>query len=117
MPELFANAARALFSVITDLKTIRESERQEIEARAADREALLVAWLNEFIYRFDSEQWLFRRFEVREVTKTKVRAIAYGERADTGRHPIKTGVKSATYHQLRIEKRPGGYRAKVIVDV
>lgn len=117
MRELFANAARALFSIVTNVKTIRAAEKRTITAEAVDREALLVAWLNEFIFLFDSEQRLFSRFDVRAVSKTKVRAVVYGERAEPSRHPIKTGLKSATYHQLKITKGPKGYRARVILDV
>ena len=117
LPELFANVARGLSQTITDLDSIRESEAHEIAAAATDREALLVAWLNEFVYRFDAENLLFRRFELHEMSGVEVRATAYGERVDPQRHNIKTGVKSTTYHGLSITENARGYTARVIFDI
>ena len=51
--ETFANAARALFSLITELDNVEEVLHRDIELVAPDLESLLVAWLNEFIYLFD----------------------------------------------------------------
>lgn len=92
-------------------------ERHEIVASAPDREALLVAWLNEFVYRFDAESLLFRRFDVHEMSDTLIRATAHGEKADPSRHPIKTGVKSTTYHGLYVKETHKGWRARVIFDI
>ena len=52
MSQAFANAARALFSLITELDNIEEALHRDIEITAADEESLLVAWLNELIYLF-----------------------------------------------------------------
>jgi SHS2 domain-containing protein len=117
LPELFANAARGLFQIITELPSIRESVEREVRAEAPDPEALLVAWLNEFVFLFDTERLLFRRFDVRECTGTTIRARACGEPVDLARHDIKTGVKAATYHGLAIRRTKRGYTARIIVDI
>ncbi len=88
-----------------------------MRTEAPDPEALLVAWLNEFVFLFDTERLLFRRFDVKECTGTSIHARAYGEPADLARHDIKTGVKSATYHGLAIRRTKRGYSARVIVDI
>ncbi len=115
--EVFANAGKALFSLITDPESVREVETREVEVEAPDQERLLVDWLNELIYYFDAENILFRRFEVSELSDTHLKARAYGERVDIKRHELKLGVKAATYHQLKIEKTDGGVRAQVIFDI
>ncbi|MCH8196371.1 MAG: archease [Chloroflexi bacterium] len=115
--QLFANAARGLFQVITELDSIGESLSRDVSADAADREALLVAWLNEFVYLFDVENILFRRFEIGELTETMVKGRAFGEPIDHGRHDLKTAIKSTTYHGLSITGGGDGYRARVIFDV
>jgi len=117
LPELFANAARCLFHVITDLGHIRLREIRDVEVSAPDREALLVAWLNEFLYLFDAENLVFRRFEVTELSETRIVARVHGERVDPERHPMKTGVKSATYHELKVWQDQRGYVARVILDI
>lgn len=115
--ELFVNAARGLAHVITDLERIAERESREVAVTARDEEALLVAWLNELIYLFDAEGLLFHRFDVVDLTSTSIQATAYGERVDPARHAIKTGVKAATFHALRITQGSNGYTARVILDV
>ena len=44
--QAFANAARALFSLITELDDVEEILHRDIELTAPDKESLLVKWLN-----------------------------------------------------------------------
>lgn len=114
--ETFCNVARGLFSLIVAPEQVEERESLGISAEGENREELLVAWLNELIYLFDVEYFLFKRFEIQELTPQRLRAVGYGERVDRTRHGIKIGVKSATYHQLEIrEGKP--WRAQVILDI
>jgi SHS2 domain-containing protein len=114
--EAFANAARGLFSLITEPDDIREVEEREIELTADDQESLLVNWLNELIYLFDTENIVFKRFDITQLDDNQLKAKCYGERADISRHKIKTGVKGTTYHMLAIE-RNDGYKVEVLFDI
>ncbi|MCD6453337.1 MAG: archease [Dehalococcoidales bacterium] len=111
----FANAARALFSLIVELDSVSEVLYRDIEVTAPDEESLLVEWLNELIYRFDTEHIIFKRFEV-TLDKRRLKARSYGEKIDSSRHQLKTGVKAATYYMLRIEQ-DNGCRVRVIFDI
>ena len=62
--EVFANAARALEDLMVPLEAIEPRESATILAEGRDRESLLVNWLNELLYRFDTEGRLFREFKV-----------------------------------------------------
>ena len=115
LKEVFTNAAHALFSLIADGE-VREELCHEVEAQAEDNESLLVVWLNELIYLFDTRNMLFSRFEISELSGTRLKATGYGEEVDPSRHELKTGVKAATYHMLEL-KREDGYRVQVIFDV
>ncbi len=114
--ETFANAARALFSLITELDNVEEVLHRDIELVAPDLESLLVAWLNEFIYLFDTENVLFKRFEISKLNNTQLKARSYGEKVDKSKHKLKTGVKAATYHMLRINKGDV-CKAQVLFDI
>ena len=114
--ETFANAARALFSLITELDNVEEVLHRDIELVAPDLESLLVAWRNEFIYLFDTENVLFKRFEISKLNNTQLNARSYGEKVDKSKHKLKTGVKAATYHMLRIDKGDG-CKAQVLFDI
>ena len=114
--EVFATAAYAMFSLIAELDGVDDALCREIEVTADDKEALLVAWLNELLYLFDVEHIIFSGFEVINLEEHRLRANAHGEKFDPLRHVLKTQVKAATYHMLKMEKG-NGFRAQIIFDV
>ena len=114
--EAFANAGRALLSLVTDPDSVAEVEERRIELSADDLADLLVAWLNELIYLFDAENLLLSGFDVCLVGDTGLVATVSGERVDKTRHRIKLGVKAATHHMLEID-RDNGVRLQVLFDI
>ena len=114
--QAFANAAKALFSLITELDDVQEVLYKDIEVTATDEESLLVEWLNELIYLFDAEHIIFKRFDITKLDNIQLRARSYGERVDSSRHKLKVGVKAATYHMLKVDKG-NGYKVQVIFDI
>jgi SHS2 domain-containing protein len=117
MPEAFANAAYGMFSLMADLRQVREETSRYVEAEAGDRESLVVSWLNELLYLFDMERIIFKRFEILELTDTRLKADAYGEKVDPSRHKLRGGVKAATYHTLKVAERKDHCSIRVIFDV
>ena len=115
--QLFSNAALALFSLITEPESITEKLQCNLEKSSEDRDSLLVEWLNELIYLFDAEHVLFNRFDIESLSNNRLKATCYGEKIDPLRHKIKTGVKAATYHMLKMDKDDNGYKAQVIFDI
>ncbi len=116
MSQAFANAARALFSLITELDNVEEVICREAELTASDKESLLVEWLNELIYLFDAENLIFKRFDIIELDDTRLKAKSYGEKVDKAKHELKTGVKAATYHMLKVDK-DDGCKVQVLFDI
>ena len=114
--QAFANAAKALFSLITELENVEEALHRDIELTATDQESLLVEWLNELIYLFDTENVIFKRFDIVQLDRTQLKARIYGEKVDRAKHEIKTGVKAATYHMLKVDK-DDGCKVQVIFDI
>ena len=114
--QAFANAARALFSLITELDDMEEVLYRDIELTAPDEESLLVEWLNELIYLFDVENIVFKRFDITQLNNTQLRARSYGEKVDSSKHKLKTGVKAATYHMLKVDKGDG-CKVQVLFDI
>jgi SHS2 domain-containing protein len=115
--KLFSNAGLALFSLITDLGGIEERLHLVLEVQSEDRDSLLVDWLNELIYCFDSKHVLFNRFDIETLTHSTLKATCYGEGFDSNRHRIKIGPKAATYHRLRLDTDDNGYKAQIILDI
>ena len=114
--EAFANAAKGLFSLITELENVEEVTYRDIELTAPDQESLLVQWLNELIYLFDTEQMLFKRFEITRLSSTHLQARSYGQKVDSSKHQLKMGVKAATYHLLKIDTSNGA-KVQVLFDI
>lgn len=115
LAEAFANAARGMFSIIAELDKVREVESRRVEVGADDIEGLLFEWLNSLLYYFDVETLLFSRFDISEFEDTRLVAECRGEKYDSARHRLKTGVKSATYHMLEVDRRKN--RVRVIFDI
>ena len=116
MSQAFANAAKGLFSLITELDDVEEVLHRDIELTATDEESLLVEWLNELVYQFDTENILFKRFDIIQLDNMHLKARSYGEKADSSKHKLKTGVKAATYHMLKVDKGDG-CRVQVLFDI
>ncbi len=115
LAEAFANAAFGLFSIIAELKPVKETESRKIELSEDDPEALLFEWLNSLIYLFDVEMLLFKRFDIIDLDRRRLKAVCYGEKYDPSRHHLKTGVKSATYHMLKVDREKN--EVQVIFDI
>ena len=114
---LFEESARALFAIIVpDLETVRDVEERRIELQARAPADLLVDWLSELLFLFETEHLLLSRFAV-HVAAGRLEARAWGEGLDPGRHRLGAEVKAVTYHDLVLEPCEQGYRASVIVDI
>ncbi len=115
LAEAFANAAYGMFSIIADLRTVRGVENRVIEVSEGDSEALLFEWLNRLIYLFDVETLLLKKFDINEFDGYNLKAICHGEKHDSSRHRLKIGIKSATYHMLKVDKEKN--QVQVIFDI
>jgi SHS2 domain-containing protein len=114
---VFEECAKAMFSLICDPLTIEQTETEQVRVDAPDGELLLVAWLNELIYRFEASRALFADFEVLEVGERHLVARVSGELLDPRRHAVCGGVKAATLHQLSLRPVAAGWEAFVVLDV
>ena len=115
LAEAFANAAYGMFSIIAGLRNVKEVESREVEITEDDVESLLFEWLNSLIYFFDVDMLLLKRFDIKEFDEHRLKATCYGEKFDRTRHQLKLGVKSATYHMLKVDREKN--QVRVIFDV
>ncbi len=114
---VFIAAGEGLFDVITDRECLRCDLTVEIEVDGSDHEDLMINWLRELLYYHQVKRMLFKTFEVEMAGDYSLMARVSGEKFDPLRHTIKTEIKAATYHDLKVEKRPKGWVARVIFDV
>ena len=117
LPILFSHAGWAMFDLITFAKRIKPEKDREISVTAPDREALLVAWLGELLYTFETQNMVFSKFEIYKFSDTCLEARIWGEPFQETRHLLKLQIKAVTYHQLRIWQERGLWKAEVIFDI
>lgn len=118
--ELFENAAIGMMSIITDVEKIENKLKKEIKVDALDLESLMFNWLNELLFYLDAYSLIFSKFKIKiekiDDEKLILHAICYGDKISGKNYEIKTHIKAATYHQLKIEKNDF-WKAKIIFDI
>ena len=117
LKELFINAAYGMFEIIADLEGLKPSVSIKIELEAENAEELLIAWLDELIYNFYTKAIIFSKFEILSLTSTKLKGEAFGKHIGDKKSRLKTEIKAATYHNLKIETKSKAHEVEIIFDV
>jgi SHS2 domain-containing protein len=114
--EAFENGARAMFSIILDLKRVDPKKKIMVNCSAPDDETLFVEWLNELLTQSGLREMAFSAFKVEKLAEGRLNGYARGERIDPLKHKVAVEVKGATYSMLRVGKNHR-YVAQCVVDV
>jgi SHS2 domain-containing protein len=112
--EVFAEALRALADVLAEhgATAAPGGEVREIALEAGDRAVLLADWIGELAFLAETDAFVPDSIEALELADGGLRARVRGH---AGRPPHL--VKAVTYHELRFEPAPEGWRAQVLLDV
>jgi len=116
LDEAFQEAARGMFSIITDMDKVKSEKEFKIELESEEWDELLVDFLSELIYIHEVESVLMSEFDVdlRSNHKKELKATVKGEKLDIDKHEFFTAVKAVSYHDILAS--PDG-EVKVIFDV
>lgn len=118
LKSLFTNAAHGLFEMIAVIDSIDETAIIEVQVQSESVDMLLVAWLDELIFRHETEDMFFKRTEVIDISSTELVAKVYGEPTNFDKHIVYTEIKAVTYHQLYVKQKTNGdWEAQVIFDL
>lgn len=112
--ESFANAAYGLFEQLADLSQVEPKEKFKLEIEGRDSEQLLVDFLSELLYLFDTELILFKNFDLKyngEILQVE----AMGERIDKKKHTMRQAIKAVSYHAIEVDPVKNGY-VQVLFD-
>ena len=116
LEEAFENAAKGMFSIITDGSAIAPVEKRDIELPVdSDKEQLLVDWLSELLYINDVDGMVFGDFKVK--IDGKLVGEAWGEKYDREKHGYGAEIKAVTYHMLQIKRNKKGFYIRVLFDI
>jgi len=112
--QLFEEAPKALAELMVEQLAEGPAPSVElVKLSAPDREALIVEWLNELIFRSETQQKIYGEARILRLSDTELEAEIRGKTPER----LGTAVKAATYHRLKIVSQENGYAATVILDV
>ena len=117
LEELFIHAAQGMESLMVAPEQIRTEVQREVVVEGHDEISLLIAWLNELIFLFDTEYLLFRDFTIDAISATRLTAQTVGEPYDARRHDLSSAIKAVTWHEASVEQSDDGYKARIIFDI
>ena len=110
---LFANAAEGMMTFLfgDGITKLERGRTETIEIEARDREALLVDWLSELLYRATSEYHAYMAIRMHELTETRLKATVAAVAAEAIED-----IKAVTHHELSVRACEGGWEATVVFD-
>jgi SHS2 domain-containing protein len=119
LPELFTEAARAMFELmVTSRRGYIPSIEVPIEVEAPSLDQLMVRWLSELLFIFESRRLVLSKFWIDEMDEGRLVGSAKGLKFDDTRHSQAMMIKAVTYHRIRVERdASGAWRAEIIFDI
>jgi SHS2 domain-containing protein len=118
----FIAAAEGMFEIMVNWRTtpalrVSATRSQPVEARADGWQDLLVTWLEELLFLFETERLVPKTIDLADISSNHVRAIVHNDVLDASMHNGTRQIKAVTYHQLRAEATPRGFEIRVIFDI
>jgi SHS2 domain-containing protein len=112
--ELFENAARGIFSLLTDPASVRPLVEKKIAVRGNGE--LFINFLNELLFVWDVERFIPAEVFV-DFVPEGANVVLRGESFDEQKHSIRLEMKAVTYHNFMITEDAGLYKATFVIDV
>ncbi|MEJ7639425.1 MAG: archease, partial [Singulisphaera sp.] len=119
LDDLFRTAAEGVIDyIVVNRSAVRVEVLESFSLDAESTLDLLVAWLNELIYRSETQRRLYSHFDVRVAADgLHLRAEIGGESIDCQRHVLDHEVKAVTHHGLSLTREGRGWLAELILDI
>jgi SHS2 domain-containing protein len=109
---LFAAAVGAIGELLGSDERAGAREWMEVSAEGAERAVLLAAWVEELVFVAEHDGIVPVTAEEMVLESGRIGARIGGYRGDPPHL-----VKAVTYHRLTFERRDGGWRAVLVLDV
>jgi SHS2 domain-containing protein len=110
--ELFENAANGMFSLLSPFSITREAKATQLHLSAVDIETLLVSWLEELLFRLETEHKGADSFKI-EIIDTTLKANFKSMPVRS----FKKVIKAVTYNELEIANDDEGFHTTIVFDV
>ncbi len=119
LDDLFRTSAEGLFDyIVANRDRVQVQSTESVDLRADSTEDLLIAWLNELIFRCETRHLLFTEFDIRIAPDgLGLHAEIGGEPIDRDRHELDHEVKAVTYHGASLRQEGETWVAELILDI
>lgn len=121
LSELFMAAAEGMFTIILgDACTSKASVSSEYGLAADSAEQLLVDWLSDLLYRFDTQELIpvvYRIAVEGKASQTVLLGTVEFHKFEAGCDLAEHEIKAVTYHKLRIREEKGHLYCPVVFDI
>jgi len=112
--ELFYNMALAIADLQKkDISKFADKEWEDVEISSLDQKSLLIDWLNEILFKSDTNGKVYTDFNIKTLLEKKLIAKIAGQKVSQKQ----IDIKAATYHNLEIKKTADLWQATVIFDI
>jgi SHS2 domain-containing protein len=119
--EAFENAGYGLYDLMFDSQKIESINNKYVDLTSYDLESLLVKWLNEILYFFETEDFIGNTISISSIEgkndEFRLKGRIIGETFSKEKHDFKIGVKAVTFHQLKIQKYDDNITIQVFFDI
>lgn len=114
IPGVFSEAARGLAAIVMDGEPPDSDRTEDIEVDGADLEDVLVSFLAECLYRYESRGELVVGADLSQVSPTRALGKIKVVLDPDAEGPM---IKAVTYHGLVVTRATNGWMARVYLDV
>jgi len=102
--EVFVNSAKGMFYILTEEEEVGKNKSfYQFKLSADTLEDLLISWLSELLYIFETKLVILNKFVLEEFSDYNLFARVYGENIGHNKK-IKREIKAVTYHYLEFKK-------------
>ena len=119
--ELFTAAGLAWRESIYDGKIYHQFENKSIILSEESLEILLVTFLSELNFIFQSESWMMNSIKYIEIGKEDdgwtLSVKILGGNFNRNELRLKTEIKAITYHQMEIKEKDGKFSTRIVFDI
>ncbi len=121
LDELFISSANSWRDSISDDKKSISTERRSLVLSEDDLEILLVSFLTELNFLYQSESWLMDSLNHLLITHKNeswyLSAELLGHKFNQSEVNIKAEIKAVTYHQMEIKEENGKFSTRIVFDI
>ena len=116
LSELFEIAAYALVHILIPKTAVLPRNEEIISLQEDTTEELLVSWLREILFRYQTSGLVPHRLDILEATLHRLTCkVAFGVPGEQIEPDME--IKGVTYHGLNVQAHDWGYSARVVFDI